>query len=154
MNVEAQVVRTTKFVAIALIAGLMAACTSQGLHKNTGNGDEYSEALSDAQFTASERCLSGAEYDSVDVISDSRLLFRGIGDKVWVNELKTRCPGLETYDALQLEKQSTSFTNELDTVRGMDRQFFSWFEGPFCTLGKFHGVEKKATEVITDLTSR
>lgn len=143
-----------QMMTLACVVLLTAGCASQDVFRSSDDASRYAAILNDAELGPPERCLSSVQYDSVEVLNENRIMFTGIGDDdVWVNELKSRCPALETYDAVKLEKVSTRLC-EFDEVAGIDRFFFSWQEGPSCLLGKFHKVDKPIREKLMEVGSR
>lgn len=120
----------------------LAGCSSMQIEHTNGDEAALLQALpaDDAAYTETKSCLSRLEYDSVEVAGDQHLLFFG-HDDIWVNELRSRCPGLEHYDTLAFDLTGDRVCS-LDSVSGVDRRFFSWDRGPTCTLGEFRKVSE------------
>jgi len=119
---------------------LLSGCASYDIYEKGSKGVAWTEIEEDAPARQTDReCLSKSDYDTVEAINDRQILFHGIEDNVWINELAERCPDLETYDALAFEKHSTLLC-ERDEVVGVNRALVNWAEGPSCTLGRFERI--------------
>jgi hypothetical protein len=134
--------RTLPIVLTLLIAG----CASHEIRKTKPAADEVQakveaivERVAQDEYASSENCLSTFEYDSVDIIDERHLLFHGLGDDMWINQLRADCPGLHDSDTLLFELHSSRVCS-LDIVRRVDRMLFWWNKGPMCSLGKFYEV--------------
>jgi hypothetical protein len=129
---------TLAFATLLLLSG----CSGLHVEKPSGSGAALADVVSGLEreaYTRTERCLSTFDYDSVEVAGEEYLLFYGRGDDVWVNELSSRCPGIEIYDALAFELHTDRIC-ALDSVSGINRGFLSWDKGPTCALGEFSQV--------------
>ena len=138
-------------LATAITVALLAGCGNMNIERPDGNGDALANAIPDeaSAYTETDRCLSTWDYDSVEIAGDEHLLFFGRGDDVWVNKLRTRCPGIETYDALSFELVSNQLC-ELDLVMGVNRNIFWWERGVSCSLGEFSKVTPAQAQLLRE----
>ena len=75
------------------------------------------------------RCIRSMDYVQVEVLDDLRLVFRGRGDKRWLNQLRGRCPGLRKRDTLQFEMRSIRLC-DMDSFRSIDPSGLRALVGP------------------------
>lgn len=95
-----------------------------------------------------KRCLRTVDYDSVDVLDDRHVLFRGPHDRIWLNVLRSRCGGLSSNTTLLFNLRSTNIC-DLDTFTGVHAFFRFWQrETATCALGTFHPVTAEQVEMI------
>jgi hypothetical protein len=93
------------------------------------------------------RCLSNHEYRSVDVLDDRHVVFRGSGDRLWVNQLRQRCVGLRRNEVLRFELRNSRVC-DLDTFQSLDRGLGFARTSGTCTLGTFMPVTEDQLEAI------
>lgn len=106
-----------------------------------------SEPLAADEYAAEERCLSTYRYRNVEVIDDEHVLFRGSGDKMWLNKLRNRCLGLRRNDTLSFELRDNRVC-DLDTFDAVDLTGFVSRASGTCTLGTFTVVTPEQVESI------
>jgi hypothetical protein len=68
------------------------------------------------------------------VVVDSRTVLYGSGKTVWLNHLRTECPGMNRMNILVTEPHGGQYCSG-DTVRSLDP--VSRVPGPTCVLGDF-----------------
>ena len=68
------------------------------------------------------------------VVVDSRTVLYGSGKTVWLNHLRTECPGMNGMNILVTEPHGGQYCSG-DTVRSLDP--VSKVPGPTCVLGDF-----------------
>ena len=68
------------------------------------------------------------------VVVDSRTVLYGSGKTVWLNHLRTECPGMNSMNILVTEPHGGQYCSG-DTVRSLDA--VSKVPGPTCVLGDF-----------------
>lgn len=125
-----------KLAASAMVlAGLLGACAS-----TPAEPDEEAKrlhALVSAGAGSGKRCLSTSQYDSVQILNEQMLLFKGTGNRVWANELRNRCPGMRKDDVLIFDLRGSQVCS-LDWVTATRPGFLGWpHAGPKCSLGEF-----------------
>ncbi|MEQ8857211.1 MAG: DUF6491 family protein [Pseudomonadales bacterium] len=110
--------------------------------------DILSTPLSAADYTGDqERCLSSYAYRSVDVLDDQHVVFKGSGERLWLNKLRTRCIGLRPDEILQFEMRNNRVC-DLDNFQAMDSFMYTARTSGTCTLGKFMPVSPEQMEAI------
>ena len=125
------------------VAGLLGACAT------TPAGSDEEEARLHALLSANAdkgiRCLSVTQYDSVQILGDRTLLFKGRGKKVWANELTSPCPGMHKDDVLIFDLRGSQVCS-LDWVTPTRP---GWLHaGPKCSLGEFIEFDPEVLEAV------
>jgi hypothetical protein len=82
---------------------------------------------------ASQSCVPIEPTQNLRVV-DSRTVLYGSGHTVWLNHLRTECPGMDRMDILATEPRGTQYCSG-DPVRSLDP--VSKVPGPVCVLGDF-----------------
>ena len=108
--------------------------------------DILSQPLPAEAYGQTERCLSTYAYDQVDILDDRHVVFRGRGNKLWLNTLRNRCIGLKRNDLLQFWMRDTRVC-ELDTFEAVDSLMWGIRSGT-CTLGSFAPITPEQVEAI------
>jgi hypothetical protein len=96
------------------------------------------------------RCVSVHAYHTVEILDDQHVLFRGTGDRVWLNKLRHRCIGLRP-TSVPIFRLRDSQVCDLDTFEGSDRMF-GWFgrTSATCSLGTFARITPEQASAIRD----
>lgn len=138
---------------VVLAAVMLTACSAQPRLPDATTvqiNDILNQSPGEGMVWATENCLSTTLYGSVEVLDETRLLFRGRGGKMWVNELRTPCRSLRRDDTLMFELHSSSAC-AMDRVSVVDHVLGWSRAGPTCTLGKFRAIPADQAAMITDL---
>jgi hypothetical protein len=136
-------------VSTLLVLGLTG-CASNDRERDQRLATVLNELDTDTEYTSTRRCLSN--YDSVEVLDDRHLLFKpATGDDLWLNTLRSRCPGLRRNDTLLFRKTSNRLCN-LDSAEVIDRFLFWRRTGPVCSLGEFHQLTENQAALIRQAT--
>lgn len=131
-------------------AGLLGACGG-GQPLSPADADLIDDIVRETDARTERRCLATASYDAVTPLTPRYVVFRGSRDTLWINELRSRCPGLRRDDVLVFDLHA-SRACELDTFTAADRSAFFWRQsGPTCTLGKFREIEPQRLEAIESI---
>ncbi|MEZ5560713.1 MAG: DUF6491 family protein [Pseudomonadales bacterium] len=110
--------------------------------------DILSTPLPSDAYAEQSRCLSRYQYRNIDILDDQTLVFRGTGERYWVNQLRQRCIGLRTRDTLHLEVRGNALC-DLDTFVGMNSIMFGWEQtSATCQLGSFQSVTAEQVAAI------
>ena len=80
-------------------------------------------------------CISGHGNDGLVRISDSQLLYKPGGRTVYLNTLRSSCPGLARDNDIIVTQSYSGQLCSGDLVKLVDRM--SGMPGPFCSLGEF-----------------
>lgn len=138
--------RSTLWAAVALAA---VGCAGSP-ERNAEVADALARVEGSGEYADTERCLSTTRYDSVDILDEQHLLFAGNGpDEVWLNTLRSRCPGLHRNDVLAFEMNGTRLCS-LDSATVVQRFLFWQRTGPTCTLGEFHELTDAQASLIRE----
>ena len=95
--------------------------------------------LDDAAYSSNRRCLSVGRYRQVDILNSQTLVFRGRGNRAWVNVLPRRCVGLRRDMILAIERRGPRICSR-DQFRAMPRVGAA-VGTAFCSLGMFRPVD-------------
>ena len=144
-----------KGLAAALTAGaLLTGCASDPAETAAAQ-QEVSEQidtiltqpLGEEDYGGGERCISTNLYDSVDVLDTRHVLFKGRGNRLWVNTLRSTCVGLRKRDVLQFEIRGSQICN-LDTFTAVSNSFGWQPTSATCSLGDFSPVTAEQVAMI------
>ncbi len=148
--------------ALLLLAAFLAGCAAGGPEaeerraqaaaadqaKQEALQDILNTPLSSEAYTGDEeRCLSSFAYRSIDVLDDQHVLFRGSGDKMWLNKLRQRCIGLRKDETLRFELRNNRVC-DLDNFQALDSFGLGGQISGNCVLGKFTPVTPEQVEAI------
>lgn len=140
---------------------------SQRLQKQASIAEILSQPLDPAEYGEIKRCLSETEYRGYRALGERHLLFKGRGDRLWINTLRAPCPDLRHGDYLIIRRFSPSRMCDMDTF-----EVAEWFEWPWyrrwpwrwsadwgvgmrCTLGKFQpATQAQVDEIEAVIRSR
>lgn len=117
--------------------------------------DILNQPLDADEYGTPRRCISQFAYRDFQPLGDRYVLFEGPGDRLWLNELRGRCPGLQRSSALAFDTRGNQIC-ELDRFKITDwfvlsrfsRPPWDWLEGIPCTLGKFQPVTPDQVEAV------
>lgn len=146
-----------KVIPAILALLLIAACASspeaeqRRLEREAAVDDVLSYKLDPAEFGETKRCLSDAEFRSYRALDDRHLLFKGRGDRLWVNTLRGRCPGLQPDSVLIVRKFGGRQFCSLDSFEATE-----WFghgrsTGVRCIFGEFQPVTQAQVDEIEEI---
>ena len=104
--------------------------------------------LATEEYAKPVRCLSTFEYDEMDVLDDQHVLFKGTGDRMWLNKLRNRCVGLNTHSTPVIRLRNAQVCN-LDTFQAMETVIGGWMRtSATCSLGEFVPVTPEQAKAI------
>lgn len=144
-----------KGLAVALLAAALAGCASDPA-QTAAEQQQVAEQietiltqpLGDEEYGGGERCLSTHLYDSVEVLDTRHVLFKGRGERLWVNTLRNACVGLRKRDVLQFDVRGSQICN-LDTFTAVSNALFGWQRtSATCSLGDFSPVTAEQVAMI------
>ena len=107
-----------------------------------------------------------AEFRSFHALNDRRILFKGRGDRYWMNTLPHRCADLRHGDILVLRRYGGTRMCARDQFSVADwfdwpwyrrwpwRWGSSWHTGMTCILGEFQPVTEEQVEEIKAVLKR
>lgn len=129
---------------------ILGGCAAGGGQPNEQLAGVLADFDTDTEYADSRRCLSPLQYNRVEVLDERHLLFSGRND-VWLNTLRSRCPGLRRHDTLLFERRGNRLCS-LDRAEVMRRFLFWERTGPVCSLGEFHQLTEGQAELIREAT--
>ena len=108
--------------------------------------------LDEAEYGNPRSCLFTREYRRFRPLGDRHVLFEGRNDKLWINVLRGRCPGLEDDSKFIMRQSMSGRVCDTDLFEVMDRfdPISSAGMGPACILGEFRPVSKAQVAEIED----
>ena len=150
-------------LALGLAAALVAGCASTPpdpeaeARREQAVADILSHPLDAEEYGAPRRCVSNLVDRDFEALGEHYLVFDGPGGKMWLNELRGRCPGLDHANSLVFRSRSFQLC-ELDQFRVSDlfvweryrRPPWLWVNGIPCTLGKFQPVTKEQVSALRE----
>jgi hypothetical protein len=111
--------------------------------------DSPAEGEGEGERGEIERCINTIEYQSVEILDSEHLVFKGRGDKRWLNQLRMKCPGLRRHDTLSFEIRSNRLC-EFDSFRSVDLTGYRGATSPRCSLGRFEPVSPDQVQMLKD----
>ena len=93
------------------------------------------------------RCLPETAYTDVEVMNSELLLFRGLGDRMWLNRTRQACLGSRVDPVLAFDMRDRRLC-ALDSVAVADNLGGYWSTGAACSLGKFAPVSPEQVELV------
>jgi hypothetical protein len=129
----------------ALISMSAMACTASDVESTAAPLTSKQAALLESNLkgrTAGKpvNCVNNSSTDNLIRVSDSILLSRGPGSTVYVNNLRSACPGLaRDNDIMVIETHGSGYCQG-DLIRLVDRS--TGMQGPVCSFGEFTPYRK------------
>ncbi len=102
--------------------------------------------LNDEAYRDRRSCLRTRAIDRVEVLDDTMVLFHVRRNKAWLNQLSSRCLGLERDMIINLRIFGGSLCR-LDTFRGLTRMG-GHMPMAHCRLGDFEAIEGPQIEAL------
>ena len=122
--------------------------------------DILSMQLDPAEYGATRRCLSDADYLRFRALDDRHILFESRRDRLWINTLRSRCPDLRHGDVLIVRSFSRLRMCDMDSFEVADWFDWPWYRrwpwhwrtgwgvGMHCMLGEFQPVTRAQVDAI------
>ena len=136
---------------------LIAACATspedeqRRLDREAAINDILSYQLDPVEYGETRRCLSDTEFQSYRALNDRHLLFKGRHDRLWVNKLRGRCPGLKSSSVLIVRKFGGNRFCSLDMFEATEWFGYTDRPGVRCILGEFQPVTQAQIDQIEDV---
>lgn len=103
--------------------------------------------LDDEAYRQRRTCLLSRAIDRVEVLDETMVLFHVRRNKAWLNQLSSRCLGLERDMIINLRIFGGSLCR-LDTFRGITRMGGGHMPTAHCRLGDFEAIEGPQIEAL------
>ena len=140
---------------VFLLAVVLAGCASDAAktaEQQQEVGEEIeailTQPLGDEEYGKSERCISTYQYDSVEVLDNQHVVFKGRGKKLWLNTLRGRCIGLRKRDVLKFELRGSQLCNLDDFVAINTTMHFGTETSAKCALGDFSPITEEQVALM------
>ncbi len=114
---------------LAAAVGFVSACTQSAPARAPGAIPDLAGRIAGKP----QSCVSIHREQNMRVVN-SRTLLYGSGKTIWLNHLRTECPGMNQMNILVTEPHGSQYCSG-DTVRSLDP--VSRIPGPVCVLGDF-----------------
>jgi hypothetical protein len=126
-------------VALYSPASFAAEPTAEEILSGTAPPADYSQAV---------KCIPSATINHVEPLNDRYIVFHTGRNKLWLVQLKMRCPGMTASSLLSFEKDEHRLC-EWDSVRTVDDNLMSGPRlGPKCNLPKFEPVSQDQIDML------
>ena len=100
-----------------------------------------------------EQCVSLSRIDRTEVLDDQNILFHMRGDKVYLNHLSFRCPGLAFHDSFMYRTSLNQLCN-VDIITVLTNIGFGFSPGPSCGLGMFYPVSDEDVKALKERSKK
>jgi hypothetical protein len=148
-------------IVFVLYALLLAGCASDPAKQAEAQQEVAEEIetiltqpLDEDEYAQGERCLSTHQYDSIDVLDNRHVVFKGRGDRLWVNTLRAPCVGLRRRDVLKFEMRGRQLCNLDDFVAINPSRFLGAETSAHCVLGDFAPITEEQVALIKDAVAK
>lgn len=105
-----------------------------------------SNPLGEDAYRERRSCLRTRGIDRVEILNDTLVLFHVRRNKAWLNQLSSRCRGLERDMIVNLRIYGGSICR-MDTFRGLTRTR-DFMPAAHCRLGDFEVIESRQIEAL------
>ena len=114
-----------------------------------GADDDIEEALTAATRADAKDCIRIQSIRRTEVANDKTVLFYMSRNRIYMNALPHKCPGLEREQRFMYQT-SLGRLCDLDTITVLDDIGFGFSRGPSCGLGKFYPISKADADALKD----
>ena len=121
--------RTSEKLALAALAATAAGCAPA----QPAGAPAAIPELAGRTAGAPRTCVSADQSSAMRIVNDRTVLYSQ-GRTVWVNQLASECPGMNSMDVLAVEVTGSQYCRG-DRIRRLDPT--SNIPGPTCVLGDF-----------------
>lgn len=103
--------------------------------------------LTDDDYQESQLCIAPRDLDTIEVLGEQLVLFHGRRGEIWLNQLDSRCLGLEPEMLLDLRSYGGNFCR-LDRFRATPRYNAFLYVTAECRLGRFETITEPHAEAL------
>ena len=140
----------TRILAVSCLAvaiGSVSAWSEEAPAEAIPSAEEIlANPLEDAAYVKNVRCLSTARYRQVDIVDSKVLVFRGRGNRAWINMLLRPCAGLRRDMILTIERRGSRICRR-DFFKGVPRLGREAGTAT-CALGMFYPVAQDNLDAL------
>ena len=134
------------------LAGLAAESETEETVDPAPTDDSVAEILdnplADEDYRKERSCLWRREIDSVEIVDESLVVFRGrVKDRVWVNRFPKPCAGLRR-DMVVTTRSRTGSICRLDAIDARPRGASPFEPAVRCHLGGFEEIDELQVEAM------
>lgn len=94
------------------------------------------------------RCISTSQIRHTDVVNNQAILFYMRHNKILINPLPFRCPGLRASDTFMYETRANKLC-DLDSITVLDNIGTAFLRGARCGLGRFYEISEDSVGLLT-----
>lgn len=111
-------------------------------------GEILENPLADDDYRDEQSCLRRREIDSIEIIDESHVVFRGrVKKRVWVNQFSHPCVGLRR-DMVVTTRARTGSICRLDAIDARPRAASPFEPAVRCYLGGFVAIDEMQVDAI------
>jgi hypothetical protein len=131
------------------------AAESEGIEDLDAAVREILERPVEDEEVDSNRCINRAQISRTIVLDERRIAFvlRG-GNEIWLNQLRTRCPGLRDGMALEIQGGTSMRLCRMDSIAGIDMSMARMRVDPritgTCLLGDFERISEDQLSLLRE----
>ena len=103
--------------------------------------------LTEDDYQESQLCIAPRDLDTIEVLGERLVLFHGRRGEIWLNQLDSRCLGLEPEMLLDLRSYGGNFCR-LDRFRATPRYNAFLYVTAECRLGRFETITEPHAEAL------
>lgn len=103
--------------------------------------------LTEDDYQDSQLCIAPRDLDTIEVLDERLVLFLGRRGEIWLNQLDSRCQGLEPEMVLDLRSYGGNFCR-LDRFRAAPRFNAFLYVTAECRLGAFETITEPHAEAL------
>jgi Family of unknown function (DUF6491) len=101
-----------------------------------------------ADYSQAVDCIPSAMINRTEPLNDRYIVFHSSGNRLWLVQLKMRCPGMTASSLLSFEKDANRLC-EWDSVRTVNDYGMGGVRlGPKCNLPKFEPVSQDQIDML------
>lgn len=103
--------------------------------------------LTEDDYQESQLCIAPRDLDTIEVLGERLVLFHGRRGEIWLNQLDSRCLGLEPEMLLDLRSYGGNFCR-LDRFRATPRFNAFLYVTAECRLGRFETITEPHAQAL------
>ena len=134
---------------IVVLAGCAGEAVKPDYQAQEESIDEIlSQPLAETEYAEQIRCLPTYSYDSVEILDNRHVVFKGTANKLWLNRLRTRCTGLRRNDTLKFDVRNSQLCS-LDSFQAISLNISGVTRtSATCSLGNFTPITREQLDNV------